>query len=289
MAEGRRRRSEESSVKRTRAVQRALQLLNAFEPGEPELELRRIAQRVGLSGATTYRLLLTLQEQGFIHQNPVTDRYRLGVRLLYLGHLAREQNDVRPVALPHMRQLRDATGESVHLNIMAGVHHVCIEWVDSPHDLRNTTVLGKPYPLYCDASGKILLAYQRSEFIEQIASEADLQPVTGNAIADSDTLLSELARIRANGYSISRGEGIVDSSSISAPIRDSSGGVVACITISGPSTRFTADKLPGMIAAVKSAARKISRQLGSREDHLFVPMAHSPLAPQGHDNGLSIP
>ncbi|MDB4895529.1 MAG: transcriptional regulator, IclR family [Firmicutes bacterium] len=282
MAPRGRKRSDESSVKRTRSVQRALQVLNVFEPGEPELELRRIAQRTGLSGATTYRLLLTLQEEGFLYQNPVTERYRLGMRLLYLGQLARDQNDIRAVALPHMRELRDETGESAHLNIISGLHRVCIEWLDSPHDLRNTTVLGRPYLLRTGASGKVLLAHESTDFVQQITREMGPESASGNSISDPDALLAELARIRANGYSITHGERIVGSTSISAPIRDSAGSVVASITISGPSIRFTAEKLPGMINAVKFAAYTISRHLGSREDQPLVPLSLSPLAPEGH-------
>jgi len=256
-------RAESQSV---RAVERALEILLLFSLEQQELSITEIARSVGLSKSTVHRLLTALQTKGFVQQNPENQKYSLGMVLLHLGHVVSEQLDIRRLARPLMRQLERETGETVNLNVNRDGYRVCIEKVESHHDVRHFVEIGKRLPIYCGASGKVLMAYMEPDEVEEIVRRTGLSPYTSRTIADPAALRQELEAIRRRGYATSTSERVEGASSVSAPVRDSTGKVVASLTISGPSFRFTPEKVLDFIDKVRAAAAELSRILGYRAD-----------------------
>ena len=126
--------------------------------------------------SSTHRLLSELAALGIVRHTE-DGRYSLGPRLLYWGEAAAETFDLRAIAEPTMRRLRDELGESVHLYIRDEDTRICIAAVEARHELRPFIQLGRPLPLRAGAAGKVLLAFAEEDVQRQEFERAD--PMTG--------------------------------------------------------------------------------------------------------------
>ena len=244
------------------SVDKALDILCCFSINEPEQGVSELALKLSMYKSTIYRILKTLEERGFIIQNLENQKYRLGFKLFYLGTAVISKLEVRDVALPLMQGLSDKTKETVTLNIVDDDYRVCIEKVESTEAVRNFVQLGGRNPLYLAGSGKLLLAYLHEREIERIITGKDLgSTVLGKRILGDD-LREELALIRQQGYAVSHSERNIGSSSVAAPIRNHEGKVIAGISISGPESRFTVERLVMLIAEAVNTSNLISYRLG---------------------------
>lgn len=244
-----------------RAVERALDILLLFDASRPKLGVSEIARELGFSKSTAHRLLSVLASRGMIMQDLESRRYSLGLALLRLGRVVAESLDIRQKALPVMRRLQEQTGETVNLNVERDGARICIEKVESRHDIRHFVEIGRPLPLHCGASGKVLLAFMPAQRRKRVLSES-LSRFTRHTLTDPEHLERDLELIRRQGYATSRSERVLGAASVSAPIRDASGRVVAALTVSGPEVRFTPDSIARFIDRVVRAANEVSGSLG---------------------------
>jgi len=243
-----------------KAVERALDLLLVFAEDGREMGVTELSRRLCLPKGTVHRLLVGLVSRGLVTRDPDGGRYRLGPTAFRLGCAFLRSVDVRQAALPVMQELARRTRETVNLNVVQGDHRVCIEKVDSVQDVRHFVELGRPLPMFAGASGKVLLAH-----LDRDAAEAVLQsvrPLTPYTVTDVRRLRAELKRIRRQGYGVSYNERVDGASAVSAPVRDAQGRVVAGLTVSGPSYRFTPARVRELIPQVVGAAAEISARLG---------------------------
>jgi len=248
---------------KVRSVVRALQILEQFTYGKEELSLTEIAENLGLSKPTVLRLADTLAEFGFLVRGDVDKKYRLGNKLFYLGSLVLNQMELRKVVMPVMESLRNITGETVHLNVREGNERICLEEIESIHELRTIVKIGQRSPLYAGASAKVLLAFQEDDEIERVLKQS-LKRITDNTITDSKVLRVEIERIRQQGYALSMGERIVGAVAISAPILDYTGKMVASLSIGYPEARHTEEKLQFCLQELLRGVGEISAKLGYR-------------------------
>ena len=238
-------------------VDRALRLLQAVarHPGQ---RMTGIAIETGTTNARTFRLLATLEQAGFVRTNG-EGQYRLGVQALVLREFARQQLDLPAIAQPHLEMLAERTGETVLVRVIDGLASVCVAKVDSRHEFRVHPDFGVRRPLHV-GSGKLLLAFAESALVERVIA-AGLQRFTPNTTVTPSGLRAQLARIREQGYGISRGERIAGAFAIGVPIRDERGAVVASLSIAGPAVRLS-DKIDTHLGMLHKAAQKISEGLG---------------------------
>ncbi len=246
-----------------RAVQRAIDLLKAFDYTSPELSLTQLSQRTGLSLPTANRLLATLQREALV-ESTGAGRYRLGVACLHLGSIFLAQAELRTMALPVLEKLRQETRETVHLAILDQMEVVYLEKLEGlwPIALMGSRVGGRN-PAYCTALGKVLLSWVDPALVEDHFKRVPLPRFTPNTITDLAALREELQRVRANGYALDREEHESEVSCVAAPIRDHRGSVAAALSVSGPAGRMaTLLEDRGGIALVIEAAKEISIRLG---------------------------
>jgi IclR family KDG regulon transcriptional repressor len=238
-----------------RTVQRALDILGCFSLQETELSLTEIANKIALAKSTTTRLLTTLERNGLIIKNQETLKYKLGHKLYCLGHIAGKSMEIREVAYPIMKELRDETKETVNLYLLEDEYRVCIEQCEGLQSLRHLVKIGEKLPLWAGAGGKVLLAYQSEKFQEQIyrlvTSEQRLAK-----------LKSELEIIRKEECAFSQDEREAGLSAIAAPIFGINGKVSACISISGPTQRFSLEVIYDLKIMLKQQASIISTNMG---------------------------
>jgi DNA-binding IclR family transcriptional regulator len=245
---------------RVKAVERALDLLLVFAEDAPEMGVTELSRRLRLPKGTVHRLLGGLVSRGLVTRDPDGRRYRLGPTAFRLGSAFLRSLDVRQAALPVMQELARKTGETVNLNVVQGIHRVCIEKVDSVQDVRHFVELGRPLPMFAGASGKVLLAHLNREAAEAVLKS--VRALTPYTVTDVRRLRAELERIRRQGFAVSHNERVDGASAVSAPVRDAQGGVVAGLTVSGPSYRLTPARVRELIPQVVEAAAEISARLG---------------------------
>lgn len=251
-----------SSTENVKSVERAMQILNCFSIESPELGITELSKKFKVSKSTIHRLVTSMQKHGFLEQDPVSQKYRLGYNILRLSEIILGNINIRNLALPSMQKLREQTKETVGLNIISYKSRVCIEKAESFQDLRRFLVIGRPLPLYAGAAGKILLAYQDEKFIQKVLQEAELKPFTENTVTDPQQIMEELASIKEKGYCITSGERVIGVISIAAPIWNYNNKVVASLTISGPDFRFTPEKNDHFLKLLLEETNNLSRQMG---------------------------
>ena len=160
-------------------LEKASDLIDCLgQAGEP-VTLAHVRSALAMPKSSTHRLLGELAALGIVRRTN-DGRYSLGPRLLYWGEAAAETFELRAVAEPPMRSLRDEVGESVHLYVREEDSRICIAAVEARHELRPFIQLGRPLPLRAGAAGKVLLAFadehiQRRE-LERATSDGETLP-----------------------------------------------------------------------------------------------------------------
>lgn len=247
----------------TRSVDRALAILRLFIVGEAEIGLSDISTRVGLHQSTVYRLLVTLASAGFVEQSAHTGRYRLGPTALSLGQAFLRHSDLRQIAESPLAELRDRSGETVHLASLVGPEVIYLEKLPGLHPIGlMSSRIGDRAPAYCTGLGKVLLAHEPEATVRE-SLRGGLRAYTPATITRMDTLMAALARIRESGFAMDDEEherGVV---CVAAPVFDSRK-VVAAISVAGPADRIREEiRLSGLTERVLAAADDISARLGS--------------------------
>jgi len=137
-----------------------------------------------------------------------------------------------------MQRLLSRTRETVHLNVIQNMERICIDNIESPQNLKATMPVGSRSPLYAGASSKCLLAFSPPSFRERFLKRIKLKPVTESTITDIRKLYDELAMIKKQGYASSLGERNQGLGSLSAPVRDHRGMLLASLSLAIPEIRY---------------------------------------------------
>ena len=213
-----------------KSVASALDLLDCFLEDE-ELGVTDVARRLGVAKSTAHRLLTTLASRGLVTQNPQNGRYRLGLHLFELGHLALERIELRRRSKALLEHLREESGWTVHLSIRQGADSLFLERLVTLRGMKAIEQYRRRWPLHATSSGKVICAYDPEAAHARL--DAGLPAFTPHTITTSEAFTSELGRIRRQGYAISQGELMPALASVAAPVLDAHGIAVAAISITG--------------------------------------------------------
>jgi len=243
-------------------VKKALSVLRALGEEKDALALGALAKKIDLNRSTVYRLVSALVEDGFVKQDPFTQKYTLGLRILELAGEILGKMEIREVARPFLKELIEASGETIHLGILDKGEVVFIDKIDGPEFVRFFTHLGKRFPAYVTSIGKAILAYLPEDELENVLKLQIFRAHTPNTIVDKQAFQEHLKLVRSRGYAIDHEENRLMVCCIGAPIFDAAGKVVAAISISGPSFRLNLKRMKKLSEPLKSTAFKISKSLG---------------------------
>jgi IclR family transcriptional regulator, KDG regulon repressor len=249
---------------KAQTLNRAVNILDCFSLESPELGVREVARLIGLSTSATGRLMLAMKDLRILNQNPSTKMYSVGARSLAWAGIYLSTCDIRVVAMPYMEELHQSTRETISLYILDGDERVCVERLESPQNVRIVARIGRRLPLYAGSAGKAFLAFLPDARREEILQSLILEPFTSNTIVEKDSLRSQLAGIREQGYAVSHGEWTPEATGLAAPIFGQRDELTAVVTISGPSQRFNDTVVAEYSRLIKQAAQKISSAMGSR-------------------------
>jgi DNA-binding IclR family transcriptional regulator len=247
---------------KVQTIDRLIQIMDCFTIDQNDLGVREVARLTGLSPSACGRLMMALKNQGLLLQNPESRSYSVGPKSLRWAEVYTTNLDIRNVALPFINELLLETKETISLYILDGDERLCVERMESAQNVRIVARIGRRLPLYAGSAGKLLLAFLPEKRQEEILSRTNFQPFTNKTITDIKTLKEELKIIRKQGYAFSNGEWVEDAAGIAAPIFDMKSDILGALTISGPSFRFTPEKIKLHKNSIIKAAELISRDLG---------------------------
>ncbi len=251
----------------SQSLVRGLAILSAFRSGRPLLGISELAREVGLTRSTVHRYVATLASLGYLEQDAITRKYRLGPRVLDLGFSAINSMELREISAPHLQQLSDETGRTVNMAILDGVDIVYIERCrtsqDGQREIDLNLHVGSRLPAYCTSMGKVLLAFLLDDERERLLNEIDFSARGPNALSDRRSLAAELRRVREEGLAVNNEELAYGLRSMAAPVRGQTGDVVAAINLAVHRSAASMDDLVARLGPkLKRAAGEISARIG---------------------------
>lgn len=246
-----------------KVLEKALSIIDFLSREASPVGIAELSNKLKMSASTVHRILDTLRFWGYVDQDSETQAYTLGLKLVELGMAKLHQIDWLEESAPLVKELRDSTGETVHVSILVDGEVFCLMKEESPHTIKMGSYIGKRGPVHCTASGKVLLAHLPHREREDIIRSKGLPRFTATTIVDRDELERELEKVRNQGFAIDRGEHEEEVHCVAAPIRNHLGKVIAALSVSGPSFRIHADDPdPLLVRMVVSTAQRISERLG---------------------------
>ena len=245
-------------------LDRAAAILETLsEPGGDQ-SLLDLSERLGLHKSTVHRLLMVLERHRYVEKDPTSGRYGLGLKLFELGQKAVSRLGLEERAHPHLEKLALEVGETAHLCVLDDGEVLYLAKVEPTRTVRVPSTVGRRNPAHCTAVGKALLAFRPEEDVERVLHSRGLRSFTKRTIATAAELKRELASIRDRGYAVDDEEIEEGLTCIGAPVRDSSGRVVASISIAGPTFRIPKRKIAVLAGRVVAAANDLSAEIGYR-------------------------
>ncbi|GAA3799770.1 DNA-binding transcriptional repressor XynR [Amycolatopsis tucumanensis] len=246
---------------RNSTADRALDILMMFTDEERVLSGAAVAARLEVARSTAYRYLQSLVASRFLEEAP-GGGFRLGLRVLELGRIARRSYGLSEAAAPVMAKLSEAVRETVLLTRRVGELVVCVDREEPPaHHVRLSYERGSTLPLNAGASALVLLAWSDPDEARAVLKSAPLQRFTPATLTDVDAVMRRLAEIREQGFSVTRGELDPDVLGIAAPIRDDEDRVVAAISVAALASRVPKKREAPIVEQVRSAAAEIGGRL----------------------------
>jgi IclR family KDG regulon transcriptional repressor len=249
-----------------KSLVKAMNILAVLAEETPPYTLTQLSRRLHLHVSTVHRLLVNLVRHGFVEEDPVSGGYQLSYRVLRMGLRVLDRLDFRRVAHPLLRELNLRTKETVHLTILQEGKAISIEKFDSPQPVGLDARLGGVMPLHCTGVGKVLLAYQGEDLLNQIVQSPGLTRMTAHTITGAGQLRRELEMIRQQGYALDQEEAVDGLRCVAGPVINHTGQIVAAFSVAAPATRMTPARVPEVAHMVRETSQQISYRLGHRGD-----------------------
>ncbi len=253
----------------SQSLERGLAILASFRSERPLLGVSELGRDVGLSRSTTHRYVATLVALGYLQQDTVSKKYRLGSRVLDLGFSAINSMELREVAGPHLRELSDATGYTANMAILDELDIVYVDRCRSAQPRQREIDLnlhvGARLPAYCTSLGKVLLAQLPEEEGAARIERIDFQRRGPNTITSRAALAAELGRVRRQGYALNNEELAYGLRSIAAPVLQHDGSAAGAINLAVHTSMVAGETLGESLGPIlMRSAADISARLGFR-------------------------
>lgn len=243
------------------SVAKAFAVLRAFDLSAPEQTLTQIAKRASLDRGTTFRLVNTMVELGYMRGVPGTKHYRLSLKCLELGFNALSSSDLSTHAEPLLREVVPAVADAGSLGVLEGGEVVYVQRVQAGLDRHGFDRRpGSRTGAYATALGHAILAYLPRE--AQIAHLESIErvKVSERTLTSLPDLLRRLGTVRRQGFAVSDGENAYGLRTVAAPILDRDAKPVAAVSLTVQSSRIPMD------AFAASAIPIVRRMAGELSD-----------------------
>jgi len=241
---------------------KTFRILDLIQSSPSPLTLQDVSARAGINKSTALRLLAHLEAERYLSRDE-KGAYALGARLLRFGNRVNTQATLRETARQSLWELWRATQETVNLAVLEGLEVVYIDCLESPHDFRLVTNIGMRAVYYRTALGKAIAAFLSRERQNLLLGSTVFHSFTPNTVGSADGLARQLEAIRQAGFAVDNEESVLGLRCVSAPVLDEKGRPAAAISVSGPTSRITCEKVPEFAEAVRKAAQGVSARIAA--------------------------
>jgi IclR family KDG regulon transcriptional repressor len=229
-----------------------------------ELGISDIVSLTGLKISTVQRIVSLFLKEGYLSQRKKRGKYFLGPKMFQFCTFIHRTMKIENIGHQFLEKLTNLTGESSFISILQNNVTVSVDIVHSnlKHTLQLSGNQGAKKELYCTSAGKIFLADMSAKDLAKYLKKQTLTTCTNNTITDPGKLKKQLLQIKREGVAFNYEEEEIGIRTISSPIRNSDGSVVAAIGVAGPSPRLTDERMKTWAPIVKDIALDISSILG---------------------------
>jgi len=239
---------------------RGLSVLRSFSKERPEMTLSEVALVTELSPAVVRRCLNTLLQLGYVGKKGKL--FLLTPEVMGFTTAFLESINVDEVVHPHLQDVRDKTGDSSSLSVLSHQDILYLAHVSTNRMVRLAAGVGTRFPVFVTSMGRVLLAYQKEEFIQDFLGKLEMIAFTDKTVTSKTKLRNELKKIRKQGYASIQDEldyGIV---SVSVPVFDDTGAILAAINCSTATTRVNQDDMvKTRLQVLQQASKNIEIEL----------------------------
>lgn len=232
-------------------------IIEAFTAEDDALSLAELVRRSGVAKASVHRLAQELLAWGVLERSG--NRYRLGLRLFEIGQRVPRQRTLRSAALPYMEDLLIATQETIHFAIHDGLDVLYVEKLVVHRGLNKQSRIAGRLPLYCTATGKVILAFSPASLFQEVARNG-MRPLTRKTVIQPGLLRAQLEKVRTDRVAVEVEETRLGYMSVAVPVFSSAGTLAGALSITAPTCRMNVGRFTG---ALRTAALGISRTLQS--------------------------
>lgn len=248
-----------------KSADRTLAILELLIEHPDGLTLVEIQRELEIPKSSTYMLLTTMASRGFLEQDPVNRRFRVGIRLWQAGQSYVVVADLERLAIPYMERLRDELNETVQLATLDGTDNIYIAKVDSDQQLRLASRVGVRLPAYATGIGKALLSQLDDDEIRSRFAGVTFHRFTPTTLTSLSALLTAVREVRERGYAVDHSEYTPGVYCIAIPLAGRPGGPRAALSVSFPEVRKTPVLIKRTIVSVTCAAQDIGQRMGYAE------------------------
>jgi IclR family acetate operon transcriptional repressor len=243
------------------SVDRALAIVELLLRAPAALTAREVAADIGINRTTAHRLLISLHRRGWI-ERAAGGGYRPSLRYLALVRASLSGRDLVAEVRPTMERLSLISRETVHLGVLDNHEILHIDKVDSPEIVGVSSRIGTRATPHVTGLGKALLAAGSDAELEPYIAQARTRPAPFATLTDAEALREEIRLTRRRGYSIDEGESSAGVRCLGVAIRGVEGNPLFALSLTGPSGRFTPERLQACVPEMLAAARALTVQFG---------------------------
>ena len=250
------------------SVERAIDILDCLAEYPKGCGIGELSKNLGLSKSTIHRIITTLKYKKYVTQNKDNDKYQLDIKVLTLSSSVTNSMDLIHIARPYIHEFANKVDEVIHLCIPdeSFSNIIYVDKVSSENTSRTITMsssIGKKAPIYCTASGKLLLSQYSDDKIRQLLKDTEFVEYTENTITDINVFIEEIHAIRKNLYAIDNIEYDAGVICIAVPIFDRTNRIIAAISLSSVTLFNSLDSLLKYKKELMNIAKTISKVMGS--------------------------
>ncbi len=243
-------------------LERALKIMEFLSQNPQTATIAEIARQLGYPNNSVFRIMSTLEAEGYLIRNEDSKVFSLSRKLLSLGYKALVETNLIELSSDILRMLRDDIRETALLGTLLEGEGVVLEQELSPEPIKFMVSPGTRFMLHTAAPGKAILAHLDEKERERQISLISFLRFNQRTICSPDKYREELEKAKANGYAVDCGEEAEGIICVGAPVFDYRGIPKAAIWITGPEFRFSREKIPQAGETVKKYAKTLSKRLG---------------------------
>ncbi len=242
---------------------RAMSVLEFLARSKHGGSIAEISRNLSLPKSSTYLVLRTLEQEGYLRRSAQSRKFYFGLRLVHLCRNVLDNLDLRDVARPILNKLMRQTGIIVHLAVLEGNEAVIIDRVEPPGSSAGADWVGRRLDVNCTGVGKALAGFLPDEQFEQVITAKRFARHNDNTIVSIRGLKRELAKVREQGYALDDEEDEIGVRCIGVPILGPDQRALAAISFAGTPEQIPLERVQALASSLRQTATEISLQLKS--------------------------